>query len=89
MQAVLLYWLPMLTLYVKTGCPFCARVLATGQELGIDFDQKNIADDAVAAELVARGGKRQVPYLVDVDNGVEMYESADIDAYLRGYRAKE
>ncbi|HUY62224.1 MAG TPA: glutathione S-transferase N-terminal domain-containing protein [Candidatus Paceibacterota bacterium] len=78
----------MLTLYVKTGCPFCARVLATGQELGIDFDQKNIADDAVAAELIARGGKRQVPYLVDADNGVEMYESADIDAYLRAHHAK-
>ncbi len=78
----------MLTLYVKTGCPFCARVLATGQELGIDFDQKNIADDAVAAELVARGGKRQVPYLVDSERGVEMYESADIDAYLRAQYPK-
>ena len=73
----------MLTLYVKTGCPFCAKVLNTGKELGIIFDEKNIADDAVASELVARGGKRQVPYLVDSERGVEMYESGDIDAYLR------
>lgn len=73
----------MLTLYVKTGCPFCAKVLATGAELGISFDEKNIADDAVAAELIKRGGKRQVPYLVDSERNVEMYESGDIDAYLR------
>lgn len=72
----------MLTLYVKTGCPFCRKVLDTGEELGITFEEKNIADDTVAAELIARGGKRQVPYLVDGEKGIEMYESGDIDAYL-------
>jgi len=34
-------------------------------------------------ELIARGGKRQTPYLVDTETGVEMYESADIIAYLK------
>ena len=47
------------------------------------FEEKNIADDAVAAELIARGGKRQVPYLIDDERNIEMYESADIDKYLR------
>lgn len=78
----------MLTLYVKTGCPFCHRVLAAGEELGITFEEKNIADDAVAAELIARGGKRQVPYLVDSERGVEMYESDDIIEYLKEYYPK-
>jgi len=73
----------MLTLYVKTGCPFCHKVLETGKELGITFDEKNIADDAVAAELIARGGKRQVPYLIDSERNIAMYESAEIDEYLR------
>lgn len=73
----------MLTLYVKTGCPFCHRVLVAGEELGITFEEKNIADDAVAAELILRGGKRQVPYLVDTDRAVEMYESDDIIEYLK------
>ena len=72
----------MLTLYVKTGCPFCHKVLAAGEELSITFEEKNIADDAVAKELIARGGKRQVPYLVDSDRNVEMYESDDINDYL-------
>jgi len=78
-----------LTLYVKTGCPYCAKVLAVGEELGLSFDLKNIADDAVAAELLERDGKRQVPYIVDSERGVEMYESGDISAYLREHYAKQ
>jgi glutaredoxin len=72
----------MLTLYVKTGCPWCAIVLKKLGELDLKFEQKNIADDTVAAELVKRGGKRQVPYLVDSTKKVEMYESGDIVKYL-------
>ncbi len=72
----------MLTLYVKTGCPYCAMVIHKLEELGLPYEEKNIADDAVAAELVGRGGKRQVPYLVDSEGSVEMYESADICDYL-------
>ena len=78
----------MLTLYVKTGCPFCHKVLDVGRELGITFEEKNIADDAVATELVARGGKRQVPYLIDSEHQVEMYESGDISEYLRAQYPK-
>ena len=78
----------MLTLYVKTGCPFCHKVLDAGADLGVAFEEKNIADDAVAAELIARGGKRQVPYLVDSEREVEMYESGDINAYLREHYSK-
>ncbi len=73
----------MLTLYIKTGCPYCAKVLNALQGMNLQVDMKNIADGGVAEELVARGGKRQVPYLIDSDRGVEMYESGDIVEYLR------
>lgn len=72
----------MMTLYVKTGCPWCKKVLDYADAHGIVFEQLNIADPKVAEELVKRGGKRQVPYLVD--GNIEMYESADIVAYLAG-----
>ena len=75
-------------LYVKTGCPYCIKVLNTGKELEVKFEEKNIADDTVASELIKRGGKRQVPYLVDSERNIEMYESADIDAYLREHYQK-
>ena len=70
-------------LYVKTGCPYVARVLSFASERGIKFEERNIADMRVAEELIARGGKRQVPYLVDLEKGVEMYESEDIVEYLK------
>jgi len=79
----------MLTLYVKTGCPFCAMVLRALDELELDYKEKNIADQEVAEELIERGGKRQVPYLIDTDAEVEMYESADIVAHLNQRYEKE
>jgi len=86
----------MLKLYVKTGCLYCAAVLAKLNELALPFEEKNIADQEIAKELLARGGKRQVPYIADedpcetakhhtpclVDEDVLMYESADIIQYL-------
>lgn len=77
----------MLTLYVKTGCPFCRQVLDTGKELGLTFVEKNVADPTVSAELIAQGGKRQEPYLIDSERGVSMYESKDIEAYLHEHYA--
>lgn len=86
----------MLTLYVKTGCPYCAAVITKLNELGVPFKEKNIADSVNAEELLKRGGKRQVPYMEDddpcenakhhtpclADEDVLMYESADIIQYL-------
>jgi glutaredoxin 3 len=79
----------MLTLYVKTGCPYCAMVIHKLEELGLEYEEKNVADPGIAEELIARGGKRQMPYLVDSEAGVEMYESADICDHLEAqYGAK-
>lgn len=72
----------MLILYMRPGCPYCARVFKAAEELAISFDQRNINDPAIDAELLARGGKRQVPYLVDEERGIEMYESDDIIKHL-------
>ncbi len=34
-------------------------------------------------DFVARSGKLMVPYLIDPNTGTEMFESADIETYLR------
>lgn len=76
-------------LYYKPTCPYCIKVLNFAQEQGIVFTLKNIVEDpAIAQELIDRGGKRQVPYLVDAEHGVEMYESDDIIEYLRAHHAR-
>ena len=74
----------MLTLYYKPTCPFSQRVLGEAEDLGVKFNLKDIsADDSLAQELIDRGGKRQVPYLVDEEKKKEMYESGDIIEYLK------
>ena len=74
----------MLTLYVKTGCPFCAKVKNAIAELGIEdkVEERNIADESVLSELIEKGGQKMVPFLVDAEKEVSMYESDDIVAYL-------
>lgn len=73
----------MLTLYVKTGCPWSVRVLEFAQKNNIEFSvMKNRDEAGVRDELIKRGGKGQFPYLVDIESGIEMYESVDIIEYI-------
>jgi glutathione S-transferase len=77
----------MITLYLKTGCPFCGRVLATVDAYGIPFVEKNVSDPKVVEELVSLGGKKQEPFMVDGD--IMMYESGAIIEYLEKNYAKD
>jgi len=79
----------MITLYVKTGCPFSAKAIASLKKNNVPYEEKNIADPEVLSELINIGGKRQVPFMDDdnmtpylIDDDVEMYESNDIVAYI-------
>ncbi len=54
------------------------------ENLHVTFDLKDISEDEAARlELIEKGGKQQVPFLVDTDKGVSMYESSDIIDYIR------
>lgn len=86
----------MLTLYIKSNCRFSQKAIDALTQNRVPYEEKNIADPAVAAELIELGGKRQVPFLEDddpcatagnhtpclVDRDVEMYESDDIVSYI-------
>jgi glutathione S-transferase len=75
-----------LALYYSETCWFCAKVRQTIGELGVNLELRDIDRMPThRAELVAGGGKGQVPCLriERGNNAVEwMYESADIAAYL-------
>ena len=79
----LVYNHAMLILYTKIMCPYCRKVLDKVGELGIAIDERNMADPKNLAELMEKGGKRQVPFLIDEEAGVSMYESDDIVEYLQ------
>jgi glutaredoxin 3 len=81
----------MLTLFYKPSCPFCQRVLGEIEDMGIQLNLRDTSSDLVAAdELLEKGGKPQVPYLIDEDRGISMYESGDIITYLEeNYRGEK
>jgi glutathione S-transferase len=73
-----------LELYSFEGSPYCRKVREALNMLDLTFLVHNVAKGSRRRpELVARGGKMMVPYLIDPNTGVEMYESDDIVAYLR------
>ncbi len=75
-----------LILYVKTRCPYCEKVRARAGELNIPLEERNIAQAEYLDELMEKGGKRQVPFLVDEERGVSMYESDDIITYIENLK---
>jgi glutaredoxin 3 len=77
----------MLNLYYKPTCPFSRRVLKANEEIKAGLVLYDVsADEMLRAELIAKGGKKQVPFLEDTDKGVTMYESDAIITYLKNIK---
>ncbi len=73
----------MFDLYIMETCPYCKKVMAFLNEKGIEYNKIDIADKSNEEALIKLGGKRQVPFFVDKERNVQMYESMDIIEYLK------
>lgn len=73
----------MLELFILETCPYCKKVMNYFDENGVKYKKIDIADKASEDALIQIGGKRQVPFLVDKDRNVQMYESSDIIEYAK------
>lgn len=74
----------MLELYQKESCPYCHKVRQEFENMGVDYCIKPMPDGSTRRkELIELGGKEQVPFLVDTDKNVKMYESEDIINYVK------
>ena len=72
-----------LELYSFEASPFCRLVRETLCELELPYLLHNVAKGSARRDaFVELSGKMQVPYLVDPNTGIEMFESTDIIAYL-------
>lgn len=81
----------MLELYQSEGCPFSAKVREKLSELGVSYVIHNprlpggeggdVTNEITHGELTA-GGEDKIPYLVDTNQGVAMYESDEIVSFL-------
>jgi len=65
------------------SCPYCKKVMAFMQENSINYNKVDISETSNEDTLIQLGGKRQVPFLVDRDRNIQMYESNDIIEYIK------
>jgi len=74
----------MLELYRLPGCPYCAKVEAKLDELGLDYRSHTVLPFRfLRFEVRSVSGQSGVPVLVDPEHGIEgMAESDDIVTYL-------
>ena len=73
----------MLELFMLPTCPYCLKVMKFMDENNISYKKIDITNPENEEALIKIGGKRQVPFLVDKEHNVEMYESGDIIDYLK------
>ena len=73
----------MLDLFVLESCPYCRKVMSFMDDKDIKYHKVDITDKASEDALIQMGDKRQVPFLVDTDRNIQMYESNDIIEYLK------
>ena len=79
-----------LELYSFEASPFCRIVARAPLRARDPYVLHNVAKGSPSrAAFIERSGKMMVPYLVDPNTGTEMFESADIVAYLDRTYAKE
>ncbi len=73
----------MLILYTSNNCPFCEKVKDSFLGKMSSYEERNISEsEEYKKELIKKGGKQQVPFLIDTSANVMMYESDDILDYL-------
>ena len=73
----------LLELWSFEASPFCRIAREALTSLELPYVLHNVAKGSARREaFVARSGKMQVPYLADPNTKIELFESADIVAYL-------
>jgi glutathione S-transferase len=82
----------MLELYQAEGCGYSATVRETLTELGVSYVVHNprsaageTRNEQTNDQLRTIGGEDQIPFLVDHQRGVTMYESDEIVEYLESH----
>lgn len=73
----------MLELFVLENCPYCLKVTSFLDKEHMRYKKIDITNKESEEALIKMGGKRQVPFLVDTERNIQMYESNDIIEYLK------
>jgi glutaredoxin len=76
--------MPNLILYELSGCPYCAKVINKLDELGLDYESRDVPrSHNERTEVKEVSGQTGVPVLIDEEHDIDgMPESDDIVAHL-------
>ena len=82
----------MIEIYHAERCPYCIKVRQYLENAGVAYISKPVPlgsrTSVLKDELLKVGGKTQVPFLVDPQRDVKMFESDDIIAYVQRHYAQ-
>ena len=74
----------MIELYTFPSCPYCEKVRRAFADMNFEYTEIDASPGTPGSAVVMeKGGKLQVPFLVNTEDGFSMYESDDIIAYAR------
>ena len=73
----------MINIFILPTCPYCHKVMDFMDAKGIAINKIDITNPEKEEVLIKIGGKRQVPFIIDKEHNVEMYESDNIIEYLK------
>ena len=73
----------MLELFILETCPYCQKVMNFLDKEHMKYNKIDITNKESEDSLIKIGGKRQVPFLIDSERNIQMYESDDIIEYLK------
>lgn len=73
----------MIELFILESCPYCQKVMTYFDENNVKYKKIDIKDKSAEEALIQLGGKRQVPFMLDKDRNIQMYESNDIIEYAK------
>lgn len=78
-----------LILYELTGCPYCAKVINKLDELGLEYESREVPrSHSERTEVKEISGQTGVPVLIDEVHDIDgMPESNDIVAHLEEHYA--
>ncbi len=73
-----------LILYELSGCPYCAKVTSKLDELGLEYESREVPrSHSERTEVEEISGQTGVPVLIDENHDIDgMPESDDIVAHL-------
>jgi glutaredoxin len=76
------------TLYVKTGCPWCAEALAVLDQDGIDYHIVNVSNDPAAfARMRTLSGQTKAPVLDWHGNILADFGAEELEPFLAAQEA--